>query len=293
LLRTCALALSLCAAATLNWSAPAHAAPAAKAPAEQRLAHLTIRSVGSGPAVVLIPGLGSSTAVYDDLAAKIGGKHRLIFVQVNGFAGTPAAASTDNLIPGAVDELAGWLKANKADRPAVVGHSMGGLMGMMLASKHPAAVGKLMVVDALPFYGMLFGPSATPASVRPVVEQMRDAMVSGTVPLTSPPHMSNTDAGRAKVAEWLKASDRKTVGEALVEDATTDIRPGLPKLANIPVTVVYAVSSAERKAMTDGLYREAYNGLPKATLMGVPDSDHFVMLDQPAAFTAAVETFLK
>jgi pimeloyl-ACP methyl ester carboxylesterase len=27
--------------------------------------------------------------------------------------------------------------------------------------------------------------------------------------------------------------------------------------------------------------------------MGLPDSDHFVMLDQPAAFTAAVQTFLK
>ena len=289
MLRTCALALSLCAAATLNWSAPAHATPAA----EQRLSHLTIRSVGNGPPVVLIPGLGSSTAVYDDLAAKIGAKRRLIFVQVNGFAGTPAAASTDNLIPGAVDELAGWLTANKVERPAVIGHSMGGLMGMMLASKHPAAVGRLMIVDALPFYGMLFGPSASPDTVRPVVEQMRAALVSGAAPLDPPPHMSNSDAGRAKVAAWLKASDRKTVGEALVEDATTDVRPDLPKLASVPVTVLYAVPSAERKAMTVGLYREAYKALPKATLIGVPDSDHFIMLDQPAAFTAAVETFLK
>jgi pimeloyl-ACP methyl ester carboxylesterase len=293
MLRACALALSLCAAATLNWGAPAHAAPAAKTPAEQRLGHLTIRSVGSGPAVVLIPGLGSSTAVYDDLAAKIGGKHRLILVQVNGFAGAPAAASTDNLIPAAVDELASWLKANKIERPAVIGHSMGGLMGMMLAAKHPAAAGKLMIVDALPFYGMLFGASATPDTVRPVVEQMRAGLVSGAAPLDPPPHMSNTDAGKAKVAAWLKASDRKTVGEALVEDATTDVRGDLHKLANVPVTVVYAVSSAERKAMTDGLYREAYKALPKATLVGVTDSDHFVMLDQPGAFTSAVETFLK
>ena len=289
MLRMYALALSLCAAATLNWSAPAHAAPTA----EQRLGHLTIRSVGSGPAVVLIPGLGSSTAVYDDLAAKIGGKHRLVLVQVNGFAGARAAASSDNLIPGAVDELAGWLKTNKVERPAVIGHSMGGLMAMMLAAKHPAAAGKIMIVDALPFYGMLFGPSATPDSVRPIVGQMRDALVNGTAPLDPPPHMSNNDAGKAKVAAWLKASDRKTVGEALAEDATTDVRADLPKLATLPVTVVYAVSSPERKAMTDGLYREAYKALPKATLVSVSDSDHFVMLDQPVAFTTAVETFLK
>ena len=289
MLRAFALALSLCAATTLDWSA-AHAATTPAA--EQRLNRLTIRSVGSGPAAVLIPGLGSSTAVYDDLAGKIGGKHRLIFVQVNGFAGAPAAASTDNLIPGAVDELAGWLAANKIEHPAVIGHSMGGLMGMMLASEHPVAVGKLMIVDALPFYGMLFGPSATPDTVRPIVEQMRRGLVTGAAPLEPPPHMSNTDAGRAKVAAWLKASDRKTVGEALVEDATIDVRADLPKL-NVPVTVVYAVSSAERKAMTDGLYREAYKALPKAKLVSISDSDHFIMLDQPASFTAAVEAFLK
>jgi pimeloyl-ACP methyl ester carboxylesterase len=215
----------------------------------------------------------------------------MIFVHVNGFAGS-AAGPADNLIPGIVDELAGWLAANHVEKPAVIGHSMGGLMGMMLAAKHPTTAGKLMIVDALPFYGMLFGPSATPDTVRPVVEQMRAGLVSGAAPLDPPPHMSNTDAGKEKVAAWLMASDRKTIGEALVEDATTDVRADLPKI-NVPVTVVYAVSSLERKAMTDGLYREAYKALPKATLVSVSDSDHFVMLDQPVAFTTAVETFLK
>ena len=38
-----------------------------------------------------------------------------------------------------------------------------------------------MIVDALPFYGMLFGPSATPDVVRPMVEKMRAGMVSGAV----------------------------------------------------------------------------------------------------------------
>ena len=49
---------------------------------------------------------------------------------------------------------------------------MGGLMTLMLAKKHPEAAGKLMIVDALPFYGMLFGPTATPDAVRPIVEQI-------------------------------------------------------------------------------------------------------------------------
>lgn len=291
MLRICALTLSLLAASTLDWSAPARGQAAA--PAEQRLSRITIRSVGDGPAVVLIPGLASPASVYDDVAARIGKNHRLIFVQLNGFAGSqPSSAPVDNLLPGAVDELASWLAANHVEKPAVIGHSMGGLMGLMLAKRHPEATGRLMVVDALPFYGMLFGPQATPDAVRPVVEQMRESLVSGKTPPQVPPHMSNSDAGKAKILEWLKASDAKTVGEALVEDATTDVRPDLPSI-KAPVTVLFAAANPQFKPMADGLYREAYKTLPGARLVAVENSEHFIMLDQPTRFADEVETFLR
>ncbi len=290
-MRVPALILAAAAAATLNWSAPGPAAPAQPAPAEQRLARISVRSVGSGSPVVLIPGLASSPAVYDALAAKIATNHRLIFVHVNGFAGS-AAGPADNLIPGVVDELAGWLAANHVEKPAVIGHSMGGLMAMMLANKHPEAAGRVMVVDALPFYGMLFGPNATPDVVRPMVEKMRAGMVSGAVPMEAPAGMTNNDAGKAKVAAWLKASDPKIVGEALVEDATTDIRADLPAIKQ-PLTVLYAVPSADREPLTKALYAGAYKDAPNARLTAVGNSEHFIMLDQPAAFEAAVDAFLR
>jgi pimeloyl-ACP methyl ester carboxylesterase len=291
-MRISALILAACAASTLSWTAPADAAsPAAS---EQRLNRITIRTAGHGSDVVLIPGLASPSAVFNDLAAKIGPNHRLIFVQLNGFAGSaPASAAPDSLLPSAVDELAAWLATNHVERPAVIGHSMGGLIALMLAKRHPEAAGRLMIVDALPFYGMLFGPQATPDAVRPVVEQMRAGLVSGASPPQVPPHMSNTDAGKARILEWLKASDVKTVGEALVEDATTDVRADLPSLANVPVTVLYAVANPEIKPMADGLYREAYKALPNARLVPVENSEHFIMLDQPERFEQEVETFLR
>ena len=290
-MRHCAIILAALAATALDWSAGAHAAPAA---AEVRLAHLTITSRGSGSPVVLIPGLASPAAVFDDVATRIGKDHRLILVQVNGFAGTrPSSGPVDNLLPAAVDELAGWLDANHIEKPAVIGHSMGGLMAMMLAKSHPEAAGRLLIVDSLPFYGMLFGSSATPDTIRPLVEQMRAGLVNGTSPVQVPPHMSNTDTGKAKILAWLKASDPKTVGEALVEDATTDFRPDLPALSAVPVTVLYAVPNPEMKAMADALYREAYKSLPNAKLVPVSNSEHFIMLDQPAQFDEAVEAFLR
>jgi pimeloyl-ACP methyl ester carboxylesterase len=292
MLRILALILCVCAAATLNWSEPLHAAPSAAA--EQKLSRITIRSVGQGSPVVLVPGLASPGSVFDGVAAKIGPNHRLVLVQVKGFAGSqPGTAPLDNLLPEAVDELAGWLAANHIEKPPVIGHSMGGLMAMMLAKKHPEAAGRLMIVDALPFYGMLFGPGVTPDAVRPVVEQMRARLVSGDKPAEVPPHMSNSEAGRAKILEWLKASDPRTVGEAFVEDATTDVRPDLPSLAGTPVTILYAVAKPENKAMAEGLYREAYKSVPGARLVPVDNSEHFIMLDQPERFAEEVETFLR
>src|SRR5690242_12303584 len=208
-MRSITVMLAVCAAATLNRSAPAHAASKS---AQQRLAHITVRSVGQGSPVVLIPGLASPPAVFDEVTRHIGKDHRLIFVQVNGFAGSAAPASVDNMLPSAVDELASWLAANHVQRPAVIGHSMGGLLAMMLAKANPNAAGKLLIVDSLPFYGMLFGPGATPEAVRPIVEQMRAGLVNAKSPPEVPPHMSNNDAGKAKILVWLKTSDLKTVG---------------------------------------------------------------------------------
>ena len=157
MLRICPLVLSLLAASTLDWSAVARTQPPVTA--EQRLNRITIRTIGKGSPVVLIPGLASSPAVFDDVAARIARDHRLILIQVNGFAGSQAtSAPLDGLILGAVDELASWLAANRIGKPAVIGHSMGGLMAMMLAKRHPDAAGRLLIVELAALLRHAFRP---------------------------------------------------------------------------------------------------------------------------------------
>ena len=76
---------------------------------------------------------------------------------------------------------------------------------------------------------------------------------------------------------------------------TTDdkvVRPELPAIKQ-PITVLYAVPSAERAAITKALYTDAYKAAPAAKLVGVDGSEHFIMLDQPARFATEVETFLR
>src|SRR5574338_208748 len=134
---------------------------------------------GQGPDVILIPGLGSSRETYAAEAEHLRGAHRLHLVQINGFAGQAAGANAEGeIIAPLVEELDHYIKAQRLDHPAVIGHSMGGLAGLMLARRHPEDVSGLMVVDALPFFSVLFNPSATVEAVTPQAAAMRDQVIA-------------------------------------------------------------------------------------------------------------------
>lgn len=275
-----------------------HCAPAAAAStAEVRMDHISVTETGKGSPVILIPGLSSPRAVWDGVAPELAKTHRVILVQVNGFAGDDAGA---NLKPGVLDgivgDLHGYIAKHKLQGAAVVGHSMGGLVGLMLAKAQPGDVGKLMIVDSLPWYGMLFGPSATVDAVKPQAAAMRDRFAAsyGKPDAAANQAMAARFALRpdaqAKVADWMGKTDVRVSAEAMYEDMITDLRGDMGKIAT-PITMLYPTSAALPKAVAEPLYTAAYKDAPHATLVEVPDSAHFIMLDQPAVFLKAVTAF--
>src|SRR5262244_4018356 len=91
--------------------------------------HFAVTVEGQGPDVIMIPGLASSSEVWRPEADKLKAHYRVHLIQVNGFAGTPPLANAnDPIIAPTVEELAAYIKANNV-HPAVIGHSLGGLMG--------------------------------------------------------------------------------------------------------------------------------------------------------------------
>jgi pimeloyl-ACP methyl ester carboxylesterase len=81
-------------------------------------------------------------------------------------------------------------------------------------------------------------------------------------------------------------------GQLVYDDMTTDLRPELGAIT-APFTMLYPFdASAMPAAMVDGLYKGAFATAKTATLKRIDGSRHFIMLDQPAAFAAAVDAFL-
>ena len=277
-------------------------AQAVAAAATTVLPHISITTMGTkGSPVVLIPGLSSPRATWDGIAPRIAHDHRVILVQVNGFGGT---APGDNLKPGLLDgvvaDLTGYLAAQKLTKVDVIGHSMGGLLALMLAKAHPDRVGKVMIVDSLPFYGALFAPNATVEQLRPQAAAMRDMMAKmGDDKAAQAANaervaaqMTVTPAAHAQVIGWMATADPRVSAQAMYEDLTTDLRPAMASI-KAPITVVYPWNARLPKAIAEGLYKREYAAAPAVTFVDIPDAAHFAMLDQPAAFAAAVDGFLR
>jgi pimeloyl-ACP methyl ester carboxylesterase len=261
---------------------------------------ITVMVRGQGPDVVLIPGLASSSAVWDATAARFEGRCRLHIVQVAGFAGfSPGANAQGAVLQPTVDAIDAYIRTNKLKAPKVVGHSIGGLMGMLLVVQHPEDVGSLMIVDSLPFFGVLFGakdasaaaPQAAAFRDRIIVET-QDAYAQGEAQFIQ--SLVKSPTGRQQATKWAAASDKSVVARAMYEDMTTDLRPKLREI-KVPVTVLYPWDGSVpiTQAAVDEIYRENYAALSNKTLVRIDGSFHFIMLDQPELFAKQADVFLK
>lgn len=253
------------------------------------------------PDVVLIPGLSSSRAVWDAEAKLLAPNYRLHLVQVDGFAGAPAGPNaTGQFLAPMVEELHGYI-ATLSGKPVVIGHSLGGLLTLMLEDKYPADVRKAIIVDTLPFYSVLFNPAATVETVKPQADAIKGQMLAvpddqwaAMAPMMAATLVKNPDAQKL-VAAGSIASDRAVTVNAMIEDMETDMRPNLASI-KVPTLVLYehdtSLTTPDATAY-EGLVRDGYKTMPNVTLVQVDGARHFIMYDQPAKFDAAVESYLK
>lgn len=261
---------------------------------------ISVQTQGAGPDAILIPGLASSREVWADLASGLHKSHRIHLIELAGFASTPAISNPDGkVIAPAVDAIADYIQTQHINAPVVIGHSLGGEIAIMLAARHPDLVGRLMIVDALPFYTLMIDPAATRDTAVPHATATRDWLLG-----QSPEQM--VEFQKASIARLAKTvavrpalvtaginSDRKTVADAVYELMITDLRPELGRI-NAPIEVVYAYDTlfGIAAASVDAMYRQAYASAPDIHFTRIDNSFHFIMLDQPERFSHTVESFL-
>ncbi|MFL5595553.1 MAG: alpha/beta fold hydrolase [Gemmatimonadaceae bacterium] len=291
--RRCFLILCVALAATACTSAVRTETPVT-APRTFTSNDISVITRGSGPDVILIHGLAANTGVWAESAEALDDRYRLHLVQIHGFGGVPRTSSDSPVTVAVAREVARYIRETGLTRPALIGHSMGGTIAMMVAARNPGLAGRVMVVDIVPFIGVMFGQAdPTPESLRPMADQIRTQILNGDMLEQMIATMTRSEANRRKLLQYVNVSDRRTVADAMHELILTDMRPELARI-NVPLTVLYVqpANVSLPAEQFDNAMKEMYSNAPGAKLVRIDDSNHYIQLDQPGRFVAAVDTFM-
>ena len=261
---------------------------------------ITVTTRGRGADVLLIPGLASTAEVWRGVADRLAGKRRLHLISVRGFGDLPAGANASGAVMATVAaEVRRYITEQRLERPAIIGHSMGGQLGLRIAADSGSRIGRVMVVDSSPFFPALISPRATVGDVEPIAQLAYQAIhFLGDEALRAHGRQMGLELGGATDAVFgtlgWQGGDRRVLAQSLYEVMTVDLRRRLPDIT-APVTVVYGWSADGNspRSRTDSLFRGAYSRLrTPAAFVPIEGAEHMVMIDQPTRFMAAVDRFL-
>ena len=253
---------------------------------------------GEGRPVLMIPGLNSSAEVWSETCDKLQPGVRCLMAQLPGFAGAPASeAARKDFLDTTHAQLKAQLAKAAPQGATVVGHSLGGVLALMLAAEADNKVKELVIVDSLPFLPGIQNPNASIDSVRPMAQAMREGTQRAT-PEQMRAQMGPMLASMSRQAErqptmmkWMLDSDPKSSGQAMYEIWTTDLRPLLPNI-KAPTTVLGAWAAyapmGSTLDSTRAIFERQYAGLPHAQLRMSAQGYHFLMWDDAELVQAAI-----
>jgi pimeloyl-ACP methyl ester carboxylesterase len=255
---------------------------------------------GSGAPIILIPGLASSGSVWDGTVAHYcaSGKYQCHVLTLAGFAGQPAIKEA--LLPATEQQLSAYITDNKFNHPIVIGHSLGGYLGMKLAADHPEQVGKLVIVDSLPALGATQAPNITRAQLKQMADGMaasmkaQDAETFRTSQLRTLRTMITKQEDIDRALNTGKSSDRDTVINSMAELMAADLRDDVSRIKAptlVMGTWIAYKDYAPKEAIT-AVYTTQYAKLPGVRVEMADNARHFIMYDDPTWMYDRIDNFL-
>lgn len=100
--------------------------------------------VGSGPPLLMLAGLASDGASWGPLTPLLAGRFRLILIDNRGSGRTRAAGELS--VADMADDAVALLDHLDIGTAGIVGHSLGGALSLILASRHPERVRRLVTM---------------------------------------------------------------------------------------------------------------------------------------------------
>lgn len=252
------------------------------------------------PAIVFIHGLAVGPWEWSNEIERFGPTHSIYALTLPGFDGQPA-------VDGALFETVSadfWdlLRTHNIAKPIVLGHSLGGTLGIDLAEQHPDQLGAVIAIDGLPVF---------PGFEQMTVDQRAQAItrintaMAGETPQQfegferkyALPYLMTSAQDVDATAPLTARSDPAATARWMSEDLTLDLRPKLAS-ATVPILVIAPYDGAidGRNFVTPQAKQRYYemllNGAPRVKVQVIQPSRHFIMYDQPRQLDEAIQSFM-
>ncbi len=247
----------------------------------------------AAPPLLLLHGGAANTHWWDWVAPELAGTFRVLALDVPGHGMSEWPRPPKYRMQDFVRAVIGFAGALGMKRLDLVGHSMGGKVGMLVAAQHPGRVRSLVVVDATPDVSadglaemrqigtrpMRLFPSRQ-AAARAFRLIPRDT-VAPMARLRELAQRSTRHRGRGR---WSIGPDREFFSRVIPQVAW----PALPGI-KCPTLILRAEKSSILSHQTAERMRRA---IPRSTLLEIPETYHHLIFERPAEVARAIRQFL-
>lgn len=251
------------------------------------------------PAIVMLHGFGVSGHMFDEFAARMSDRFRLIALDQRGHGDSEWSEEGDYTREAFVEDVEAFREALGLKSFLLIGHSMGGLNAVSYTARYPERVRALVLVDV--------GPEAAREGVENIHrftsgpdELEFDEFVEMALrfnPRRTRENIEERMRHRLRPSEsgkWTWKFDKRfrqpESGLRIGGNSTNDETWQLFRSITVPTLLV---RGAQSDVLTQDVAERAAREMPRARLVVVPGAGHSVPGDNPDDFTAAVNEFLE
>jgi len=240
-----------------------------------------VKIQGSGQPILLLPGFACTSEVFEEITENLAKEYEVHVFTYAGFGDVPPIDFP--WLPQIKEALINYMETNNLQDSIIIGHSMGGTLGLWLATEN-TLISQLILVDALPAMGALMLPNYDSKTIvynTPYNQQllkMKSESFKKMAEQMATRICKNTEKQK-QIIHWMVEADRETYIYGYTDLLKLDLRSELNKV-NIPVTIVAATEPYGKESVAS-TYDKQYKNLKNHTLIFAEGAGHFVMYDKP------------
>lgn len=241
---------------------------------------------GMGPLVLLIHGISTSGLTWEPLIPAFSAHFAPVTIDLRGH-GESGKPVSGYLYDDYIDDLDGVFDALGGDRPLIVGHSLGGILALWWAARHPNKAAGIVAIDS----PLRSGNDYMPAFDGWLAANAMTPDLLATKYRTDRPEWTERMVSR-RVQE-MTTTARNVFVELRANSLANDGVDRLREIEHLTSPILFFEGDAEAGGMVHPSDAQALaERLPNVRLVTMPGAGHGLHLERPDEFLAEAVPFL-